>query len=247
MTLSEKKLLLESFLRKPFNIAAESSDIGDFPDSLMFQLKNNLIVHLLRKIEYKFNLLDIKDMDYFETEMDDMYYTLFQNMESWQFDVIEILEFDGLTDSEEVAEKICRKELEESFSLFFDVTDNEVSSMIDYLTEHSLYTNDSYNANILYNPYLNEMIDKKMVDVNCLKGLEHTMLIFPYEANGFYDAERQTLCWLTGWEEGCGMCYTDTFLHWRFIFTILYVEICYKINYKKNTNVYVDDKGFTYT
>lgn len=83
MDLYEKKELLESFLKKPYDVSNEANDLADdVENSTMLIMKHNLIIFMLKKLGYNFALLDKEENNYFEGDVDYIYSTLFLNLKS---------------------------------------------------------------------------------------------------------------------------------------------------------------------
>jgi len=138
------------------------------------------------------------------------------------------------------------KNLKSNLPHFFDLKIPENKDILDFLIDISFHTDSEFVLNIFHNPYLNDMIEKRMVDVNCLEALKYPMLIFPYGIRSSYDSSQKVISWLTGWDEGSLFSYTLAFLQWRFIFSILYVDTCYQIHYVDDKQTFKDYNGFIY-
>lgn len=244
MDLYEKKELLESFLKKPYDVSNEANDLADdVENSTMLIMKHNLIIFMLKKLGYNFALLDKEENNYFEGDVDYIYSTLFLNLKSWKLIQLNSMDYSYMVN--ETKEDV-EKSLKSNLPHFFDLKIPENKDILDFLIDISFHTDSGFILNIFHNPYLNDMIEKRMVDVNCLEGLKYPMLIFPYGIRSSYDSSQKVISWLTGWDEGSSFSFTLAFLQWRFIFSILYVDTCYQIHYVDDKQTFKDYNRFIY-
>ncbi len=274
MTLNEKKEMLEGILKGNFNIDKESQEQHDNKcDYDYISGKMKLITILLRKTGYL--VLTPKGVNFEDILIYDEIIGRLISNSSWKLTTIDngdskfldvydkifemYQEFDDFCDDLEMYDKLNSSKKEEIKSILYSlgieecVFENEqFLEMLSFILKNSEYYNESceWHINIVQHPCLQELIDSGCVDKALLEIIEEPMLLYPYGLGSFFNEKAGATVFMTGIDADFGnteMEASVTLLctNWRFIFFLLYVDVCYKLYIGEKETVQ-DLYGFSY-
>lgn len=256
----ETKLkILETILNNcdNFFIGDEATMVSELEKQYEYAtpVRLNCILDLLEKLEYSVALCDKDEVEYifyFNSIIDE----IFSSLRTWSFcSIDEEAHYEFNNELEQMKEESCEDSDVKNFDSlvkdfvppYFNMDVEKNKKLAYFIFDKDNFNSCMYSLNILYNPYLSKLIEDRLIKTEYLEYLTEPMLLYPYDMSSTYDSNGSTISWLTGWDEfyDC-VPLENIYLNWRFIFVVIYIDICCSKYYMEPMQDYCDSNNCRY-
>lgn len=214
----------------------------------------NCIISLLNRLDYSFQLCKNDECEYIFS-YSSIVAEVINSLRTWEYIVLDEYAYEGFFDEmKQLEEQDGKIDSEKKIAVmknyvpsYLNIHNMDNENILSLFFDEDNQESRVYYVNILHNSYLLRLIKDKIIDDKYIAYLDEPMLLYPYNAASTYDESNSTLCWLTGWDEFYDNSPLENmYLNWRFIFTLIYIDICCSKHYLKPMKDYLDTKEYRY-